>query len=364
MAEDHSPLYVLKILCSGKLAGNLADVLMEYCGCTYVYVEPASREASNSSEEPSNPDKDSLLTDTLYTDEHFDRTGEHDALWNDSCVVADLPLDFEERSVQDVVEGIVAQASSILQPDSDLRWWVEEQLPDAPPATSQMQITNSPIQHGRFVFLPYQPDQPAVLLEVHSQDETNPQRLVPIVLDFEWAGVDGAMVFGDGAHPSTSLCVEWLEKNIKENDKVLDMGCGSGILAVVAFKLGAIEVLGIDNSEAALETAKRSAMLNSIPEAAMLLSAPIDPLNPQEAGYLERYDLVVCNMPPGLLAEVAPQFSALASRTSRVVVAGFLSKEVDRVTQLLLSHGYHVETTTFKAGWACLGASRRHASQA
>eukprot|EP00959_Pyramimonas_sp_CCMP1952_P341718 7158208-Pyramimonas_sp.AAC.1 len=138
------------------------------------------------------------------------------------------------------------------------------------------------------------------------------------------------------------------------------MGCGSGILAVVAFKLGAGEILGVDNSVAALKTAKRSAALNFVSETAMLLSAPIDVQNLHEAeGLLERYDVVVCNMPPGLLAEVSPQFSALASQAARLVVAGFLSSEVDRVTRLLLSHGFHVETTTFKAGWACLGASRR-----
>eukprot|EP00959_Pyramimonas_sp_CCMP1952_P096102 2009415-Pyramimonas_sp.AAC.1 len=200
MAEDQSAVYVLKIACSGALAGKLSDALMEYCDCSYVYCVP------------SNPD-----SDTLYTDEHFDRTGEHEALWNDSCVVADLPLGFEERAVEEVAASKIAQAREILQLDSDLRWWVEEEQLPAAIDTSHQQVASPPIQHGRFVFLPYQPGLSTDKLEVRGEDE---ELLVPIILDFDWAGVDGAMVFGDGNHPSTSLCVEWLEQNIKKNDKV------------------------------------------------------------------------------------------------------------------------------------------------
>ena len=90
----------------------------------------------------------------------------------------------------------------------------------------------------------------------------------PWIVDKGFSGetiiIEPGSGFGIGSHPTTQLCIRWIENQISINDKVLDYGCGSGILSIISKKLGAKKVIGVDNDHQALKNAERNKQLNSM----------------------------------------------------------------------------------------------------
>jgi ribosomal protein L11 methyltransferase len=137
--------------------------------------------------------------------------------------------------------------------------------------------------------------------------------------------LDPGLAFGTGSHPTTRLCMEWLEANAPQGLSVLDYGCGSGILAMVAKKLGAAQVTGVDIDPQAIESARYNSERNR---------CTIDYYLPEEFGNLAgkgRFDIVVANILSSPLKLMAPMLSSRVVPGGRLVLSGILARQADEV---------------------------------
>ena len=137
--------------------------------------------------------------------------------------------------------------------------------------------------------------------------------------------LDPGLAFGTGSHPTTRLCMEWLEKNAPQSCTVLDYGCGSGILAMVASKLGASTVHGVDIDPQAIESARYNAERNA---------CAVDYFLPEEFGSTypdQRYDFLLANILASPLKLMAPMLCGRLQKQGRIVLSGVLARQAEEV---------------------------------
>jgi ribosomal protein L11 methyltransferase len=129
--------------------------------------------------------------------------------------------------------------------------------------------------------------------------------------------LDPGLAFGTGTHPTTSLCLQWLDAHAPTGKSVMDYGCGSGILAIAAGKLGAHEVWAIDNDPQALQATRDNALRNQV---RVQLGLP---------GQIpaQTFDLVIANILAGPLVELAPRLCALLKPGGQLVISGLLPEQ-------------------------------------
>ncbi len=136
--------------------------------------------------------------------------------------------------------------------------------------------------------------------------------------------LDPGLAFGTGSHPTTRLCMEWLEANAPQGS-VLDYGCGSGILAMVAKKLGAAQVIGVDIDPQAIESARYNSERNHCDIAFYLPEEFADASHPQT------FDVVVANILSSPLKLMAPMLSSRIAPGGSLVLSGILARQADEV---------------------------------
>ncbi|QID17013.1 50S ribosomal protein L11 methyltransferase [Nitrogeniibacter mangrovi] len=133
--------------------------------------------------------------------------------------------------------------------------------------------------------------------------------------------LDPGMAFGTGSHPTTHLCLEWLETQVTPGCSVMDYGCGSGILAIAAARLGAGEIKGVDIDDKAVEAARDNAARNRV---AIDVTCSNTPVNGQ-------FDLVVANILTNPLCVLAPALCALVAPGGRLALSGILETQTEQV---------------------------------
>lgn len=133
--------------------------------------------------------------------------------------------------------------------------------------------------------------------------------------------LDPGLAFGTGSHPTTRLCLEWLEANVTPGCSVLDYGCGSGILAIAAKKLGAGRTAGVDVDPAALASAAENAARNDVTIRLLSSNEPLD----------ERFERVVANILTNPLMLLAPLLSARLETGGRLALSGVLETQAEQV---------------------------------
>jgi ribosomal protein L11 methyltransferase len=133
--------------------------------------------------------------------------------------------------------------------------------------------------------------------------------------------LDPGLAFGTGSHPTTRLCLEWLEREIHAGDSLLDYGCGSGILGIAALKLGAGEVLGVDIDNSALSAAADNASRNQV---ALRLAH-------SGAALPATFDCVVANILTNPLMLLAPLLAARLKPSGRLALSGVLESQAAQV---------------------------------
>ena len=180
-------------------------------------------------------------------------------------------------------------------------------------------------------------------LWVCPQGETAPAQDAVVV------HLDPGLAFGTGTHPSTALCLEWLDGHCRPGDRVVDYGCGSGILAIAAARLGAVRVWAVDIDPQALQATAENARANGV-EDLIWTGAPAD-LPAVEA------DCLVANILAGPLIELAPRFAALTAKDARLVVSGILREQADAVAAALGRH-FRMEGRIEREEWALLHGRR------
>jgi ribosomal protein L11 methyltransferase len=133
--------------------------------------------------------------------------------------------------------------------------------------------------------------------------------------------LDPGLAFGTGSHPTTFLCLQWLTETLRGGETVLDYGCGSGILAIAAAKLGAASVLGVDIDDNALIAARDNAAANAVTLG----------LRHSREALEERFDVVVANILTNPLCVLAPLLAGRIAAGGRIALSGVLSAQAGHV---------------------------------
>ena len=163
--------------------------------------------------------------------------------------------------------------------------------------------------------------------------------------------LDPGLAFGTGTHPTTALCLEWLDGQPLEGCDVLDFGCGSGILAIAALLLGAPQAVGTDIDPQALEASRDNASRNGIDPARFPVYLPAD--LPQQPA-----DVVVANILAGPLVSLAPQITALVKGGGRLALSGILAEQADEV-RAAYAGAFDLDPTATKDGWVRISGVKR-----
>jgi ribosomal protein L11 methyltransferase len=133
--------------------------------------------------------------------------------------------------------------------------------------------------------------------------------------------LDPGLAFGTGSHPTTFLCLQWLTETLRGGETLLDYGCGSGILAIAAAKLGTASVLGVDIDRNALTAARDNAANNNV----------VLGLRHSGEALEERFDIVVANILTNPLCVLAPLLVARIAPGGRIALSGVLASQAEQV---------------------------------
>lgn len=294
----------IKILADQRSAEQLSDMLMD-AGCLSACIEDADRDAPD--EVP------------LYGEPGLEPTSQ---AWPRSIVgiLADDDLDVESAlAAASLALGIeVPEITSIEEvPDAD---WVRITQAQFPPTQVSDRLWIVPTWHDV-------PNESAINLRL-----------------------DPGVAFGTGSHPTTHLCLKWLDQNVKESDTVLDYGCGTGILAIAAKLLGARSALGTDIDEQAVEASRINAEQNGV-EAEFVLP---------DAMPEGRFSIVVANILANPLQLLAPALVSRVQAGGSLVLSGVLAKQADDVVAVYRKCDPTLEISVWQTegDWVCIAGRK------
>ena len=164
--------------------------------------------------------------------------------------------------------------------------------------------------------------------------------------------LDPGLAFGTGTHPTTSLCLSYLDSlDLKDKD-VLDYGCGSGILAIAALKLGAKSATGVDIDEQALIASKENAHRNGVEDKLQLVMGTDKKLD------LPQFPITVANILAGPLAELEPIIASLTQLGGKLALSGILTEQADSVIEAY-SKDFVMNKVKDLDGWALLTGTKK-----
>ena len=183
------------------------------------------------------------------------------------------------------------------------------------------------------------------LLVIPQWEQVDPGQRVPLILD-------PGLTFGTGSHATTRLCLTALEKTVAQDDRVLDLGCGSGILSIAALRLGASQALAVDIDDKCLDVAYENAALNGIGKDRYTVRAG-DVLSD---GSLRRelegsYDIVVANIVADVIIALAPLVPSMLRPGGTFLCSGIIDDRAEEVRAALEAAGWTVLETQSADGW-------------
>ena len=160
--------------------------------------------------------------------------------------------------------------------------------------------------------------------------------------------MDPGMAFGTGTHETTSLCLETLDELVKGGERVLDIGTGSGILAIAALKLGAATAEGVDIDPMCVRTAGENALRNGVQDRFRVL---VGDLSDKASGV---YELITANIVAAAILSLAPAVPALMAEGGRFLASGIIDERKDEVLDGLKAAGLRPVGVKEKRGWVCI----------
>lgn len=242
-------------------------------------------------------------------------------LWSDTLITGlfDAGEDLEQisRHIRQQAAGhIVAMRSEILEDKDWVREWMENY---------------HPMQFGDNLWI------------VPSHRTAPEPEAVNILLD-------PGLAFGTGTHPTTAMCLQWLADQDLQGKTVIDYGCGSGILAIAAAKLGAHDILAIDNDPQALLATQNNAEKNEVRQYIRChgIQTPIE----------IHCDLLLANILAGPLIQLAPLFADLVKPGGELVLSGILADQA-RLVMDAYTTWFEINSTTQQGDWMRLTGKRR-----
>lgn len=170
--------------------------------------------------------------------------------------------------------------------------------------------------------------------------------------------IDPGVAFGTGTHATTRLCLAWLDAQVRGGERVLDYGCGSGILAIAAARLGSAAVVGVDVDPQAVQSARNNSLANGIAAERASYTGPDDLAEPTTPS--GRFDIVLANILANPLKLLAPALLARVAPGGALVLAGLLNRQADELLALYRSvdSGVQLRVWAQTEGWTCLAGRR------
>ena len=186
----------------------------------------------------------------------------------------------------------------------------------------------------------------------HPMDVGQRLAIVPSWQDYDTDRVklilDPGLAFGTGGHETTNLCLEVLDERVKGGERVLDIGTGSGILAIAALKLGAAVAEGVDIDPVAVRTAGENAALNGVADKLTVL---VGDLSDKASG---KYDIITANIVANAIMSLAPAVPGLMADDAVFIASGIIDSRKDEVIAALEAAGLAVLEVKEKRGWECI----------
>ena len=209
-----------------------------------------------------------------------------------------------------------------------------------PPQLNLLKIENQDWNRSWRRF--FHPDQITPNLMIVPAWETVPPAFEGVVIR-----MDPGPAFGSGQHATTRMCLEAVENaSLSPSRTMLDVGTGSGILAIYGAKLDAGRIVALDVDPEAIRWAKRNIELNGLSGVIELSSRPIEQ-------WEDRFSLIVANLILDPILNLIPHFLRLLEPGGKVVISGILKDQVNRVETLLAHHGCHDVQVLYRDEWAC-----------
>ena len=164
--------------------------------------------------------------------------------------------------------------------------------------------------------------------------------------------LDPGMAFGTGAHHTTRMCLEFLEKTVRQGDVMLDLGCGSGILSIASLLLGARSAIAVDIDPIAEKIAYENAAMNGItPETFRVLIGNVLSDAAVQQAIAGKYPVVAANIVADVIIALCPLAKALVAEGGVFIVSGIIDERVEDVTAALTANGFRVEEQHSAEGW-------------
>lgn len=160
--------------------------------------------------------------------------------------------------------------------------------------------------------------------------------------------LDPGMAFGTGLHPTTRLCLRLLEREPLDGRRLLDLGCGSGILAIAAAKLSAAPVLALDTDPVAVEVAAENIARNGVAAQVQALAGSL----PDDAP--PPFDWIVANIIADVLIDLAPALAAALAPGGHLITSGIIESREDEVALALAAAGLHLHSRLREGEWVAL----------
>ena len=165
--------------------------------------------------------------------------------------------------------------------------------------------------------------------------------------------LDPGMAFGTGHHPTTRTCMEILERDTKPGDRILDVGCGSGILSVVAVKVGATSALGLEIDPVAARAGEENVRINGIEDKVQIVQGTL----PSLLAEARSFDIVAANISAKVVTDLAQHLIDSVAIGGKLIAGGIIEPHVEDVTKALNAVGASIDETFIDGDWVTLLAS-------
>ncbi|NKN87777.1 50S ribosomal protein L11 methyltransferase [Clostridioides difficile] len=160
--------------------------------------------------------------------------------------------------------------------------------------------------------------------------------------------LDPGMAFGTGTHETTSMCIRELEKYVNKDSKVFDIGCGSGILAIAAAKLGAKEVVAVDLDEVAVKVAKENVLENKVEKSVSVMHGNLTDV------IKDKVDVIVANIIADIIKILAKDVQNFMKEDAIFISSGIILDKVEEVKESLIENGFEIVEVQKLGEWSAI----------
>lgn len=160
--------------------------------------------------------------------------------------------------------------------------------------------------------------------------------------------LEPGMAFGTGTHETTKMCAEYLDELVIGDEKVLDLGCGTGILGIIAAKLGAGEVICVDIDDAAYKACTENVEKNGVSEKVRVVCGELKDIE------TEQYDIIVANIIADVILSLLPEFKKYSSDRTAILLSGIIADRREEVVSAVEKYGYHLVNEKKEGEWVAM----------